>query len=422
MWSAILRNGLGVVQVSLRAGLCRNQLLAVVKGTRGCRRELPGKVYDALVGLGCELGRFGVRSPADLMLPIDSAAEVRWCRERSRAIGRGTPDTVEIPAFARVAAGDYWKGEGRRVKGETTADGTQPTEDGGMITSEVWTHFGLKANPWRPPAGPQDLYLTPAMRTTAELLRQAARDLDFVAIAGEVGCGKTTCLRYALEPLAVNPQYRISHLISLARERVNARAIQTALLMDLSGDDVRVPSSAERLSRRVKEAVHTLLRGGQSPVLVIDQAQSLSPAALVCLKTIRDDYARGYSAGVAVLLSGQSGETVKPDLKRVLGLPSVREVALRITVLDLPPLGEHLSGYVLDRFARAGAGNRKVLTDEAMSALTAHFARTAITPLEVHSLLSSAMELAWRAGQERVTAQVLAQILGTLRPAGRSEG
>jgi type II secretory pathway predicted ATPase ExeA len=153
-------------------------------------------------------------------------------------------------------------------------------------------------------------------------------------------------------------------------------------------------------------------------VLVIDQAQWLSPTALVALKTLRDDMARGYSAGVGVLLSGQSGPSVKPDLKRVLDLPSVREVALRITVLDLPPLGDHLAGYVLDRFTRAGAGNRKVLTDEA---LTVHFARTAITPLEVHSLLSSAMELAWRAGQERVTAQVLAQILGTMkRPAGEA--
>lgn len=422
MWSAILRNGLGVMRASIESGLSRNQLLAVCKGRRGCRRDLPAKVYAALARLGCELERFGVRSPGDLLLPL-SDREAAACRARSdrlrRASGR---DTVLLPAVVHVTVDDYWPGDRPDGLGATADKNRRDTE---MLTSTTWRALGMTSNPWRPPRGKDDLFLTRDMRACADLVEQACREQDFLALVGEVGCGKTTVLRYALEPLALSAQYAISHVMALARERVNARVILEAMARDFEGAETHIARSIESLTRQVCDHVQGLLRRNVAPVLVIDEAQALHASALAPLKRIRELTAVGYEAGCAVILVGQTG--AQPDLKMKLSLPTVQEVARRVTVVELGGLGEAIPEYLAWRWKRAGAGNRKVVDDAAVAALMAHFGgaadargrgadrRWSVGPQELEQVLSPAMTLAARAGEGRVTVATLSKVLRNFR-------
>jgi type II secretory pathway predicted ATPase ExeA len=415
LWRVLLKAGLGCRTLSLSAGLGRNTVSMICHGHHGGTRATWERITKALAGMGIRATVEELRSP---LLP----GEVAWC-DRAAAGRMGDLAGARRPGLVRVAPGELWP---VRAKG----GGQQNGGGQDMLSSAVWERLGLRANPWREPSGRNDLYLTTAMRECAGAVEQCCQEHGFLAICGEIGSGKTTVLRYALDPLYDNAQYAISHVCCLARERANARSIQEAMLRDLAGD-VSIPSSHESLTRKVKGTVHHLLGQGIHPALIIDEAQALHPSALPFLKRIREECSRGFMAGCAVILIGQTN--AQPDLRRKLQLASVQEVSRRVTIYDLPGLGPALGDYVQWRMARAGAGNRKPVEDAALAALAAHYKTTdprsgreawlPVGPQEIEQVLTTAMTLAVKYGESRVTARYVHMALGEVcREPAAAEG
>lgn len=396
LWAATLRAGLGLVTLSAAAGLGRNTASMIAHGGRSGTAESWRKLQQALSVAGQPLSMEELRRPL-------SAAEVRWCRQQAERL-QATHAAMQIIPLRHIRPDQLWRPEtfGERNKESKTM----------ILTSNVWSRLGLRDNPFREPTSSRDLYMTAEMESCAAMIQQAAREQGFLAVVGRIGSGKTTTLRAAIEPLLESPQYAICHVQALARERINARTVLEAMVKDLAGEGERIPASLEALTRKVRTHVQGLLQQRINPVLIIDEAQALHPTTFSFLKRIREVCSRGFTSGCAVILVGQSDAT--PDLRIKLGLPSVQEVARRISVYELPCLAGDLAGYVQHRFQRAGAGNRKVIDDAALAALGHHFREGGIAPQEVEQILVPAMVLAARIGESRITLDVLSKVMGRL--------
>ena len=61
---------------------------------------------------------------------------------------------------------------------------------------------------------------------------------------------------------------------------------------------------------------------------------------------------------------------------------------------------------------RAGAGNRRIITERAMTLLEQHYAKIQVGYLELHEIISAAMREALSSGLDRVDDEPLSHVLG----------
>ena len=221
------------------------------------------------------------------------------------------------------------------------------------------SHFGLRELPFSITPDPRFLYMSARHREAlAHLVYGVGEHGGFVQLTGEVGTGKTSVCRCLLEQLP-------SH-VDLALV-LNPRLSPVELLATMC-DELRIPypagtSSAkdlvDRLHRHLLEA-HT---AGRRTVLIVDEAQNLSPEVLeqvrllTNLETTREKL-------LQVILIGQ------PELTAILDQPKLRQLAQRITArYHLEPLSRaETRAYVRHRLAVAGRG-RPAFTEAALRTL-----------------------------------------------------
>ena len=221
------------------------------------------------------------------------------------------------------------------------------------------SHFGLREPPFSITPDPRFLYMSARHREAlAHLVYGVGEHGGFVQLTGEVGTGKTSVCRCLLEQLP-------SH-VDLALV-LNPRLSPVELLATVC-DELRISYPAgttsakefvDRLNRHLLEA-HA---GGRRTVLIIDEAQNLSPEVLeevrllTNLETTREKL-------LQVILIGQ------PELTAILDQPKLRQLAQRVTArYHLEPLSRvETRAYIRHRLAVAGRG-RPVFTEAALRTL-----------------------------------------------------
>ena len=213
------------------------------------------------------------------------------------------------------------------------------------------SHFGLRELPFSITPDPRFLYMSARHREAlAHLVYGVGEHGGFVQLTGEVGTGKTSVCRCLLEQLP--PHVDLALVL-------NPRLSPVELLATVC-DELRIPYPAgttsakelvDRLHRHLLEA-HT---GGRRTVLIIDEAQNLSPEVLeevrllTNLETTREKL-------LQVILIGQ------PELAAILEQPKLRQLAQRVTArYHLEPLSRaETRAYVRHRLAVAGRGRAVV--------------------------------------------------------------
>src|SRR6185436_1901090 len=220
-------------------------------------------------------------------------------------------------------------------------------------------HFGLREPPFSITPDPRFLYMSGRHREAlAHLVYGVGEHGGFVQLTGEVGTGKTSVCRCLLEQLP--PHVDLALVF-------NPRLSPVELLATVC-DELRITYPAgttsakelvDRLHRHLLEA-HT---GGRRTVLIIDEAQSLSPDVLeevrllTNLETTREKL-------LQVILIGQ------PELAAILEQPKLRQLAQRVTArYHLEPLSRmETRAYIRHRLAVAGRG-RAAFTAAALRTL-----------------------------------------------------
>ncbi len=209
--------------------------------------------------------------------------------------------------------------------------------------------FGLNEKPFAITPDPRYLYLSERhAEALAHLLYGINEAGGFVQLTGEVGTGKTTIVRSLL---AQTP--RDAEIALILNPKMTAPEFLLTICEELG---IGVPDSAlGSLKDLVDILSHYLLRAhaaGKRVVLVVDEAQNLSPEVLEQVRLLTNLETNTQKL-LQIILIGQ------PELRELLARNELRQLAQRITGrYHLNPLSrDETLAYVRHRLRVAGATN-----------------------------------------------------------------
>jgi general secretion pathway protein A len=211
------------------------------------------------------------------------------------------------------------------------------------------SYFHLKALPFSIAPDPRYLFMSGRHREAlAHLLYGIGSGGGFVLLTGEIGAGKTTVCRCFIEQIPAD--CRLAYIF-------NPRLTVEELLQTIC-DEFRIvlpeTPGGERGVKGYVDAINGYLLAshaqGNNNVLVIDEAQNLSPAVLEQLRLLTN-LETSERKLLQIILIGQ------PELRTMLARPELEQLAQRVIArYHLGPLTTAETGaYVAHRLAVAGA-------------------------------------------------------------------
>lgn len=257
-------------------------------------------------------------------------------------------------------------------------------------------YYGLDEAPFSITPDPTFIYLSGRHRDAlAHLLYGVGKGGSggFVQLTGEVGTGKTTLCRALLEQ--VPPETHIALVLNPLMGPVEMLA---AICEELGIPVVGVEDSPKGLVDRLNAFLLDAHDRQERVVLVIDEAQNLSPESLEQVRLLTN-LETSKDKLLQIILLGQ------PELRELLRRRSLRQLAQRITArYHLTPLGpEDTARYVSHRLAVAGAG-RDPFSRSGMKAL---FHRSQGVPRLINIIADRSLAAAYAAESDRVDARMV---------------
>lgn len=212
-------------------------------------------------------------------------------------------------------------------------------------------------------------------------------------ILGDPGSGKTMIIRALLQRLTENEKVVVV--------TVPGNGATDLLRETCKGFGVSLSASVEdaRGLARLRRHFSRLLKQGNRPVLIIDQAENISPGDLVDVESLLDlQENRGRLLRV-VLAADPRFQTLldQPVFSRLRQLAFTEHTLTRLTQSET-------ADYISHRLMIAGASRTEIFTDDAI-ALIHHQSRG--VPRVINQVSNAALLAAYGAGENRVTARQL---------------
>ena len=214
--------------------------------------------------------------------------------------------------------------------------------------------YNLRERPFALSPDPDYLYPSRVHTEALNYLRYGIEGhAGFVVITGEIGSGKTTLLQTAMRGLDTR-----TTVARLVNTMLDARELIEAVMLDF-GLEPQPSQSKPHLLRDLARFLVEQRTAGRLPLLIIDEAQNLSQAALEEVRML-SNLETEKSKLIQIVLVGQ------PNLHDVLGRPEFEQLRQRITVryhLRALDPGE-TAAYVNHRLKKAALGAPLVLSGE----------------------------------------------------------
>lgn len=209
-------------------------------------------------------------------------------------------------------------------------------------------YFGLSEAPFSITPDPAFVFLSQQHRDALAHLMYGVGQGGaggFVQLTGEVGTGKTTLSRCLLEQVSENTRIAL-----VLNPLMTPKELLAAICEELGIDTTGLTDSSKAL---VDQLNHFLLKAheaGERVVVVIDEAQNLSPESLEQVRLLTN-LETSKQKLLQIILLGQ------PELRELLQRRSLRQLAQRVTArYHLTPLGPaDTASYVRHRMKVAGA-------------------------------------------------------------------
>jgi general secretion pathway protein A len=274
--------------------------------------------------------------------------------------------------------------------------------------------YGLVHSPFEMTPDPAFLYLGETHREgLATLVYGVQSGKGFVLLTGEVGTGKTTLLHALLSQLdsstasafIFNPRLDVMDFF--------------AMLFDEFGIESGCRTKAEYLLALNRFLIERLQKG-QTSLLIIDEAQNLSPEMLEEVRLL-SNLETPTSKLIQIMLVGQ------PELNDLLARPQLRQLRQRIVLRHhLRPFDEkELDAYIDERLRLAGYAGKGIFKRSARRAL---YAATGGVPRLVNVVCDAALLAGFTAEQVTLGADVIEEVArdlclpGVVDEAGASAG
>src|SRR5246500_5644393 len=216
--------------------------------------------------------------------------------------------------------------------------------------------FGLKENPFNVNPDPRYLLLTTQIEEALTGLMYGIQTRKgFITLTGEVGTGKTTLVNRLLDWL----HHRRARTAFIFNSRMN-----TTQLFDFILAEFEIKCESKSKSQQLMSLNHWLLdryRGGETVVLIIDEAQNLTFPVLEEIRLLTN-LETSTDKLLQIVLSGQ------PELEEKLKLPQLRQLRQRIMLRckTAPLTKEQTHQYIAERLKIAGANGVPIFSQEAM--------------------------------------------------------
>lgn len=255
-----------------------------------------------------------------------------------------------------------------------------------------------------------DIYLSEDHRYIKEAMLECARNKGLTAIVGEVGSGKSTIRKAVIEQLKRDGNMRVIYPRIIDKKKITAATLCDAIIMDISDDKPR--QRHEHKARQVIQLLIDRIGIGVDCVLIIEEAHKLTIESLQALKQFWE-LENGFSKLLGIILIGQ------PELEGLLdesAHPDLRELIRRTQLVKIGGLNGDLHAYLTHKFKRVGASMDKIITADAIDALSRRLTgstrdgKSKIShayPLLVNNWVTRAVNLAHEMGETQVTVDVV---------------
>lgn len=267
-----------------------------------------------------------------------------------------------------------------------------------MLPSMYAAFFGLDQSPFSIAPDPRYLFMSQRHREAlAHLLYGIRSDGGFVLLSGEIGAGKTTVCRCFLEQLPgecrvayiFNPKLTVSDLL---------KTICSEFHIDVVHDGIGLPTVKDHLDPLNAYLLASHARGERN-VLIIDEAQNLTPDVLEQLRLLTN-LETSERKLLQIILIGQ------PELRGILVKPELEQLAQRVIAryhLGTLDKDETLH-YIQHRMQVAGLRGPLPFTQQAVKRI---HELTRGVPRRINLLCDRALLGAYSSGAPQVAAEVV---------------
>ncbi len=261
--------------------------------------------------------------------------------------------------------------------------------------------YGLREKPFNLTPDPRFLYLSEKHKEAfAHLLYGIKNRTGFVMVSGEIGTGKTTVCRTLLTRLDENTEVAF----------LSNPAFSSIELLRTVNEQFGIPTQGDTVKELCDELNHHLLERhsrGKTCVLLIDEAQTLSPELLELLRLLSNLETESEKL-VQIVLVGQ------PELVATLALPELRQLDQRITArYHLKPLNRREALQYIAYRLRVAGGRRKVrFTPRAVKAI--HRASGGI-PRVINALCDRALLIGYTLESREITVPIVKRSVQEIR-------
>jgi general secretion pathway protein A len=264
--------------------------------------------------------------------------------------------------------------------------------------------YELRERPFALSPDPEYLYPSRVHREALDYLRYGLESqAGFVVITGEIGSGKTTLLQTLLRGL--DSQTTVGRIVNTILE---PRELIETILIDFGLDPAG--RSKPLMLRDLAQYLVDQRLAGRLVLLVIDEAQNLSQAALEELRML-SNLETEKSKLLQIVLVGQ------PNLRDKLGAPELEQLRQRITVsYHLQPLdAAETANYVNHRLRRAAIGAALQFPREVTDLV---HARSRGVPRIINVICDAALVFGYAEERRQVDLPLMREVLAELETTG----
>lgn len=261
--------------------------------------------------------------------------------------------------------------------------------------------YGLKEKPFNLTPDPKFLFLSEKHKDAfAHLLYGVKNRAGFVMVTGEIGTGKTTICRALLSQL--DPDIEVAFIFN---PTLNSVELLRRILIEFK--EQPTSDNILELTDQLNEFLLKKSSLGKNCVLVIDEAQNLTPQVLEQIRLL-SNLETDKEKLLQIVLIGQ------PELQEKLKLYELRQLNQRITArYHLLPLSrEETSQYIAYRLYVVGGKNKVVFTPKAIKLI---YKWSRGIPRLINSICDRCLLIGFTKETKEITHKIVNQAIRELR-------